>query len=54
MPETTNYRLTGTGGIDKKSARKGPLILDASRRHGCFVLWAWNGKQWCREETFVF
>lgn len=49
------YRIIGVSGhYDKKSNNQDILIKEASTHKGVFTLWAWNGRQWIKQETFIF
>ena len=49
------YRMTGWSGLhDQRSDNKDKLIQETSSHIGLFTLWKWNGKQWQKEETFLF
>lgn len=47
------YRITGLT-FDERSNDRDNLIKQILTKKGVFVLWQWNGKQWKREETFIF
>jgi len=50
------YRMTdyAHSRYDRRGNDRDSLIREASKQVGCFVLWAWNGKQWTQEESFLF
>ena len=55
MGRNANYRMTAASGLfDERADTADDLIREASRLHGCFTLWQWNGRQWCKRETFIF